>query len=48
MEKKLVFYEVKRNPQKIKLSILEKKAAKIAAKFPDYMIEYKGLSLDDM
>ncbi|NLC48826.1 MAG: DUF234 domain-containing protein, partial [Bacteroidales bacterium] len=48
MNKTIEFYEVKRNKQKIKLSILEDKARKIIAKFPDYTIEYKGLSLVDM
>lgn len=48
MKKKIEFYEVKRNPKKIKLSVLKEKAVKIAAKFPDYSIEYNGLSLEDM
>lgn len=48
MNMTIEFYEVKRNPQKINLSALESKARKIVAKFPDYKIEYKGLSLEDM
>ena len=48
MKKKIEFYEVKRNSEKIKLSFLENKATKIVAKFTDYTIEYKGLSLTDM
>ena len=48
MKKKIEFYEVKRNSEKIKLAVLENKAAKIVAKFTDYTIEYKGLSLTDM
>lgn len=48
INKTIEFYDVKRNPQKIKLSVLEDKVRKIVAKFPDYSIEYKGLSLEDM
>jgi AAA+ ATPase superfamily predicted ATPase len=48
MEKRLVFCEVKRNPHRINLKELENKAKDIAVKYPQYIIEYKGLSLEDM
>jgi AAA+ ATPase superfamily predicted ATPase len=48
MEKHLVFYEVKRNGKRINLSILENKASKIVAKYPNFNVEYKKLSLKDM
>jgi len=48
MEKRLCFYEVKRNANKISLSLLENKANKIVKKFPDYKIEYLGLSMEDL
>jgi len=48
MEKRLCFYEVKRNKSKISLPLLENKAKEIVQKFPDYYIEYLGLSLEDL
>jgi AAA+ ATPase superfamily predicted ATPase len=48
MERRIVFYEVKRNKKKISIAQLEKKAEKIIPNFPDYNIEYKGLSIEDM
>ncbi|MDR2562942.1 MAG: ATP-binding protein [Prevotellaceae bacterium] len=48
MKKRLVFYEIKRNANKINLSLLEKKSATIAGQYPDYTVEYAGLSIDDM
>lgn len=48
MDKRLEFYEVKRNPNKINIESLKKKSMNITSRFPDYKIEYKGLSLDDM
>jgi hypothetical protein len=47
-EKRLVFCEVKRNPKRINLKELKKKAHYIASKFPKFSIEYKGLSLAEM
>ena len=47
-DKRLLFCEVKRNPKKIDLSVLETKAVGLVKKYPNYNIEYKGLSLDDM
>jgi len=47
-DKRLEFYEVKRNPDKISLEVLKRKSFKIASKFPKYHVEYRGLSLKDM
>jgi AAA+ ATPase superfamily predicted ATPase len=48
MEKRLSFYEVKRNKNKISLPLLQSKASEIVKKYPDYKIEYAGLSMEDM
>lgn len=48
MEKQLLFCEVKRNAQRIRLGRLEHKAKDIIAKYPGFGVEYKGLSLEDM
>jgi len=48
VEKRLTFCEVKRNSRRISLAELENKAKDIIAKYPKYMVEFKGLSLDDM
>ncbi|MFA7494661.1 MAG: DUF234 domain-containing protein, partial [Proteiniphilum sp.] len=47
-EKRLLFCEVKRNPQRIRLGGLEQKAKDIIAKYPTFSVEYKALSLEDM
>ena len=47
-EKRLLFCEVKRNPQRIRLEGLEQKAKDIIAKHPTFSVEYKALSLEDM
>jgi hypothetical protein len=47
-ERRLVFCEVKRNKEEISITQLEKKAEKILKGFPDYNIEYKGFSIEDM
>lgn len=47
-EKRLLFCEVKRNQKKISLTTLEKKAINIIKKYPNYNIEYMGLSLENM
>jgi len=49
-ERIINFYEVKRNPDKINLNILQQKAQKILsmAEYKDYQPEFIGLSLDDM
>jgi len=48
MEKRLCFYEVKRNKNRISLSLLEHKANETVKKFPDYNVEYLGLSMEDL
>ena len=47
-EKHIVFCEVKRNPKRISLPILEEKSKDIVKKFSKFTVEYKGLSLEDM
>jgi AAA+ ATPase superfamily predicted ATPase len=48
MDKQLCFYEVKRNKKRISLSTLEKKSADIIRKYPDFIAEYIGLSMENM
>ncbi|GHT19112.1 ATPase [Bacteroidia bacterium] len=48
LEKRLVFYEVKRNEKRINLSVLERKASEIVKKYPNFTVEYKKLSLEQM
>ena len=48
LEKRLVFCEVKRNPRRISLRELENKAKNIIDKYPEFSVEFKGLSLEDM
>ena len=48
MEKRLCFCEVKRNKNRISLSLLEQKANETVKKFPDYNVEYLGLSMEDL
>lgn len=48
LEKQVLICEVKRNADKINLSELETKAAKLVARFENYKIEYKALSIQDM
>ena len=47
-EKKMLIAEVKRNPDKIDLELLKKKAQKLLQKHPGYTVTYKGYSLKDM
>ncbi|MDR2382587.1 MAG: ATP-binding protein [Prevotellaceae bacterium] len=47
-DKQLIFYEVKRNKKRINIPALEKKSAGIVRKYPDFHVEYKGLSLEEM
>jgi AAA+ ATPase superfamily predicted ATPase len=47
-EKRLVFCEVKRNARRISLGELESKAKAVIAKYPEFSIEFKELSLKDM
>jgi AAA+ ATPase superfamily predicted ATPase len=48
MEKRLAFYEVKRNKKKISIPLLQQKSEDIVNKYQNYNVEYHGLSLDDM
>lgn len=47
-EKTAIIVEVKRNPEKINLSILKQKAEKLTQQLNGYKIEYRGLSLNEM
>jgi AAA+ ATPase superfamily predicted ATPase len=47
-EKRMVIAEVKRNSGNISIPNLQKKAEKITQQFPDYRIEFRGFSMDDM
>jgi len=46
--RKAVIAEVKRNADKINLNVLRKKSETLVKQLPDYLIEYRGLSLEDM
>lgn len=48
LEKKVLFGEVKRNPDKINIAILIEKAQNLASQFNGYQIQYKGFSMEDM
>ena len=48
MEKRLVFYEVKRNKNRVSIPLLEQKSKEIVRKYSNYHVEYQGLSLEDM
>ena len=48
-EKKMMFIaEVKRNPKKIDLKVLEEKASKLMAKYKKYDYRFQGYSLEDL
>jgi len=47
-KKSMLIGEVKRNPKKIDLHKVEKKALKLTSKYKDYSVEYRGFSLRDM
>jgi hypothetical protein len=47
-EKRIEFYEIKRNPANIKINDLVLKSSGLVKKLPGFKTEYKGLSLDDM
>lgn len=48
MERVLLFGDIKLNPDKLSLHVLEKKAAGIIAAHQDYKVTFKGFSLEDM
>lgn len=47
-KKMMLIAEVKRNPQKIELNVLEKKSSKLMAKYKKYDCKFRGYSLEDM
>lgn len=47
-DKELIIGEIKRNPEKIKLSVLQSKAKAIISHHPQWHVHYVGLSLDDV
>ena len=47
-DKTALIVEVKRSNKKINLNILQNKAVNLVMKIPDYTIEYRGFSMDDM
>ena len=48
IEKTAIIAEVKRNPKKIDINILQSKADSIKKELSKYKIEYRGLSMDEM
>ena len=48
MEKRVIFYEVKRNKNRINIPLLEKKSQELVRKYQNFHIEYKGFSLENM
>ncbi|MCI0501930.1 MAG: ATP-binding protein [Epsilonproteobacteria bacterium] len=48
MEKKVLIAEVKLNPKKINLDVLQHKSIKLIGGFKSYKIEYNGFSMADM
>ena len=48
LEKRILVAEVKRNPEKISLSVLKGKANNLQSMFEGYSFEYKGFSIEDM
>ncbi|MFI3259460.1 MAG: ATP-binding protein [Rikenellaceae bacterium] len=48
IKRRIIFCEVKRNKSKISIPLLQNKAAEIVRKYPDYEVEYRALSLEDM
>jgi len=47
-EKKMLIAEVKRNPEKIDMSLLEEKAQKLIQKHSKYKVEFKGYSIENI
>jgi len=48
MEKQIIFFEVKRNKNRISISLLENKARELVRRYSNYHVEYKAFSLDNM
>lgn len=47
-EKKMLIAEVKRNPEKIDMTLLEEKAQKLIQKHSKYKVEFKGYSIENI
>ncbi len=47
-KKTMLIAEVKRNPKKIDINVLEKKSSKLMAKYKKYDCKFRGYSLEDM
>lgn len=47
-QKTILIAEVKRNPKKIDLKVLEEKASKLIAKYKTYNFAFRGFSLEDV
>jgi len=47
-EKTMLITEIKINPKKISIKKLEEKSKKLIDKFPNYKVDFKGFSLEDM
>lgn len=47
-KKTMLIAEVKRNPKKIDINVLEKKSSKLMAKYRKYDCKFRGYSLEDM
>ena len=48
LKRQMIFAEVKKNKEKIRLSDLREKSKNIQAKFRDYEMKFVGLSIEDM
>ena len=48
LEKAILITEVKISPKKISLDTLKEKSTKLMQKFPNYNVEYRALSLNDI
>lgn len=47
-ENTMLLAEIKINPKKISIKKLQEKSKKLCDKFPDYKVDFKGFSLEDM
>jgi uncharacterized protein len=48
LNKQLLVADVKLNPDKINLKRLREKSVRLIGKYPDYSVDYKGFSLEDI
>ena len=47
-EKTAIIAEVKRNADKINLNVLQNKSVNLVKQLPNYKIEYRGLSMNEL